>query len=86
MDPQLKVIKKLKVIKNENDYENALEIFENLIDSPEGTKDAEVMEVLSILIEKYEDEHYPIDLPDPVAAIKFRMDQQLNHTRKFVTW
>jgi HTH-type transcriptional regulator/antitoxin HigA len=70
------MVPQLKVIKNENDYNDALELFESLIDAPEGSEDAETMEVLSILIEKYEDEHYPIALPDPVEAIKFRMEQQ----------
>ena len=46
-------------------------IFDTPINSPEGDE----AEILSILIEKYEDEHYPIGLPDPIEAIKFRMEQ-----------
>ena len=65
----------IKVIKNEEDYQKALErlevIFDTPIDSPEGDE----AEILSILIEKYEDEHYPIGPPDPIEAIKFRMEQ-----------
>ena len=65
----------IKVIKTEKDLEKALErldvIFEAPIDSPEGDE----AEILSILIEKYEDEHYPIGPPDPIEAIKFRMEQ-----------
>ena len=65
----------VKVIKTEQDYEQALkrleEIFEAPVDSPEGDE----AELLSILIEKYEDEHYPIGPPDPIEAIKFRMEQ-----------
>ncbi|NBC83282.1 MAG: helix-turn-helix domain-containing protein [Bacteroidetes bacterium] len=65
----------IKVIKNEDDYQKALErfevIFDAAIDSPEGDE----AEILSILIEKYEDEHYPIGPPDPIEAIKFRMEQ-----------
>ncbi|MCB0495851.1 MAG: helix-turn-helix domain-containing protein [Cyclobacteriaceae bacterium] len=65
----------IKAIKSEIDYNNALlrleEIFHAPINSPEGDE----AEVLSILIEKYEDEHYPIEAPDPIEAIKFRMEQ-----------
>lgn len=65
----------LKAIKNEKNYEEALSrlglIFHAEIDTPEGDE----AEVLSILIEKYEDENYPIGMPDPIEAIKFRMEQ-----------
>ena len=65
----------IKMIKTEEDYQQALKrlevIFEAPIDSPEGDE----AEILSILIEKYEDEHYPIGSPDPIEAIKFRMEQ-----------
>ena len=65
----------IKVIKTEDDYQQALKrleiIFEAPIDSPEGDE----AEILTILIEKYEDEHYPIEPPDPIEAIKFRMEQ-----------
>lgn len=65
----------IKAIKTEQDYNQALkrleEIFHAEIDTPEGDE----AEVLSILIEKYEDENYPIGMPDPIEAIKFRMEQ-----------
>ncbi len=65
----------LKAIKNEQDYNQALnrleQIFHSGVDTPEGDE----AEVLSILIEKYEDEIYPIGMPDPIEAIKFRMEQ-----------
>jgi len=65
----------IKAIKTEQDYNQALERLEDIfhaeIDTPEGDE----AEVLSILIEKYEDEHYPIGMPDPIEAIKFRMEQ-----------
>lgn len=65
----------IKPIKTESDYNKALErlevIFDAKIDSPEGDE----LEVLGILIDKYENEHFPIDLPDPIEAIKFRMEQ-----------
>lgn len=65
----------IKAIKTEQDYNDTLKrlevIFHAEIDTPEGDE----AEVLSILIEKYEDEHYPIGMPDPIEAIKFRMEQ-----------
>ncbi|NOZ35376.1 MAG: transcriptional regulator [Chlorobi bacterium] len=62
-------------IKTEKDYEKALERLEQIFDAKQGTKEGDELEILSILIEKYEDEHFPIDLPDPIEAIKFRMEQ-----------
>lgn len=66
---------KIKAIKTEKDYETALarlaKIFHSEADSAEGDE----AEVLSILIEKYEEVHFPIDMPDPIEAIKFRMEQ-----------
>lgn len=48
---------------------------ESLFDAKKGTAKGDELEVLSLLVEKYEDDHFPIDLPDPVEAIKFRMEQ-----------
>ncbi len=62
-------------IKTEKDYDKVLERLEQIFDAKQGTKKGDELEILSILIEKYEDEHYPIDLPDPIEAIKFRMEQ-----------
>lgn len=65
----------IKALKTEEDYNQALKrlevIFHAPIDSPEGDE----AEVLSILVEKYEDENYPIDVPNPIDAILFRMEQ-----------
>lgn len=65
----------IKAVKTNQDYENALrrleEIFQAKADTPEGDE----AEVLTILIEKYEDEYFPIGMPDPIEAIKFRMEQ-----------
>ena len=68
----------MKIIRNENDYNKALIEIEKLIDlDPElGTEAGDNLEVLSLLIEKYEEEHYPIDKPSPIEAIKFRMEQE----------
>jgi len=65
----------IKVIKTEKDYKNALKRFEEIFQAPPDSKDGDEAELLSLLIEKYEDEHYPIEAPDPVEAIKLRMEQ-----------
>lgn len=64
-----------KLIKTEKDYNLTLSRIDVLIDAEEGTAEADELELLSTLVEMYEDKHYPIDFPDPVEAIKFRMDQ-----------
>jgi len=66
---------KIKPIKTEADYERALRRVEQLWDSPEGSRGADELDVLATLIEAYEKEHYPIDAPDPLDAIKFRLEQ-----------
>ena len=71
---------KLKPIKTEQDYFQALERLELIFDAIKGTKEGDELEVLGILIEKYEDNYFPIDLPDPIEAIKFRMEQ-LNYSQ-----
>lgn len=65
----------IKVIKTEEEYSHALKRLEELFDSPVNSPEGDEAELLSVLIEKYEDEHYPIDAPDPIEAIKFRMEQ-----------
>ena len=66
----------LKPIKTKKEYEAALERVYNLMqkDVKAGSKVSDEFEILSILVEKYEDEKYRIDIPDPVEAIKFRME------------
>lgn len=68
---------KIKPIHNEADYEAALAAVSPLFDNePEpGSAAGDFLEVMILLIEKYEQEHYPIEAPDPVEAIKFRMEQ-----------
>ncbi len=65
----------VKVIKTDEEYNQALKRLECIFDAPEDTPDGDEAELLGILIEKYEDEHYPIEAPDPIEAIKFRMEQ-----------
>jgi len=65
----------LKVIKTRNEYQAAINRLEEIFDKKKGSKTAVELELLSLLIEKYEIEKYPIDLPDPIEAIEFRMEQ-----------
>ena len=78
----------MKIIKNKKDYEIALEQVEKLIDLDplKDTKEADKLDLLSLLIQKYEDEHYPISLPTPVDAIKFRMEQLGLHNSDLVQY
>ncbi|MDO6759243.1 helix-turn-helix domain-containing protein [Tamlana sp. 2_MG-2023] len=62
-------------IRNENDYQNALERLEEIFDAKKGTGQGDELEILSILIDRYENENFPIGMPDPIEAIKFRMEQ-----------
>lgn len=73
----------LKIIKDERAHSAALGALARLLESDpaEGTPDADEIDVLSLLIQKYEDENFPLELPDPLEAIRFRM-QQLGLTRK----
>lgn len=66
---------KPKVIKNEEEYEIALERINELMDAEPGTDEFDELELLAMLVDTYENEAHPIDLPDPVEAILFRMDQ-----------
>ena len=65
----------IKPIKTKKDYQNALERLELIFDSKKGSDNGDELEILGILLEKYEDEHFPIGFPDPMEAIKFRMEQ-----------
>ena len=65
----------LKPIKTEKDYEKALKRLEVIFDAPANTKDGDEAEILSMLIENFENEHYPIEAPDPIEAIKIRMEE-----------
>ncbi|MFD0932110.1 type II toxin-antitoxin system HigA family antitoxin [Psychroflexus salinarum] len=65
----------LRPIKTEKDYRNALERLEVIFDAPVDTKEGDEAEILSLMIENYENEHYPIEAPDPIEAIKIRMEE-----------
>ena len=66
---------KIRPIKTKSDYANALKRLEVIFDARPGTTQGDELEVLGILIDNYENENFPIDLPDPIEAIKFRMEQ-----------
>lgn len=65
----------LKPIKTEIDYQKALDRFELIFDAPIDTKEGDEAEILSMLLENYENEHYTIEAPDPIEAIKIRMEE-----------
>lgn len=70
-------MKYLEIIKDESQYNSYLKRIEELWDTVKpGTAESNEFELLCLLVEKYEDEHFPIPNPDPIEAIKFRMDQQ----------
>jgi HTH-type transcriptional regulator/antitoxin HigA len=68
-------------IRTRKDYNNALKKIESLLDAKPNTTRFDRLEVLTVLVEDYERRHYPIDSPDPIEAIKFRMEQ-MDLTRK----
>ncbi len=72
---QTKFKMKITPIKTEKDYQKALERLELVFDAKNGTVKGDELEILSILIDKYENEKFPIEMPDPIEAIKFRMEQ-----------
>lgn len=63
----------IKAIKTKKDYEEALKRLEEIFFAKPGTKDGDEAEVLGILIDNYEELHFPIDAPDPIEVIKLRM-------------
>ncbi len=71
----------IRPIKTERDYQLGLKRIEQLMDATPDSAEGDELEVLSTLIESFEDRHFAIGEPDPIAAIKFRMDQ-LELTRK----
>jgi len=66
----------IKPIKTDADYRAALKAVETLMSAESDTPEGEKLDVLVTLIEAYEHKHFPLDLPDPVEAIKFEMEQK----------
>ncbi len=71
----------IQPIKNEKDYDKALAEIEMLWGAEEGTEKGDKLDILLVLVEDYEEKYHQISPPDPVEAIKFRMEQ-MNLTRK----
>lgn len=67
---------KLKPIRTEADHEAALREIERLWGAEDGTPEGDRLDILTTLTEAYEEAHFPIDMPDPIEAIKFRLEQQ----------
>jgi len=65
----------IKPIRTESDYQSALGRLEEIFDAPIGTLESDEADILGLLIDEYEKKHYPIDTPDPIEAIKIRMEE-----------
>lgn len=65
----------IKPIKTEKDYEKALKRLEKIFDVSPKSKEGDEAEILSLLIENFENQHFPIEAPDPIEAIKIRMEE-----------
>lgn len=66
---------KISIIKNKKQYRAYLNRMNEIFHAREGTPESEELDLLALVLEKYEDEHYPIDAPDPIEAIRFMMEQ-----------
>jgi len=66
----------IKPIRNDDDLRATFTLLEAIFQAPEGSMEADEMEVLVTLVEAYENRHYPVGPADPIEAIKFRMEQQ----------
>ena len=66
----------IKPIKTDGDYKEALKIIESLMMAESDTPDGEKLDVMVTLVEAYEAKHFPMELPDPVEAIKFEMERK----------
>ena len=76
----------IKPIKTERDYQKALKEIEKLWDAKPNTAKGDRLEVLVTLVEAYEQKHHRIDPPDPIEAIKFRMEQLISSRRTWRTF
>ena len=65
----------IKPIKTKKDYQQALARLEIIFDAKKGSAKGDELEILGMLVDNYENENFPIGFPDPVEAIKFRMEQ-----------
>lgn len=67
---------KFKILKTKKDYQMALKRFEEIFQAKPGSSESDEADVLSLLIKEYEEKNYVIEVPNPLEAIKYRMEQQ----------
>lgn len=65
----------IKPIKTESDYRQALKRLEKIFDAKIGTHESDEADILGLMIDEFEKKHYPIETPDPIEAIKIRMEE-----------
>ncbi len=65
----------IKLIKTEKDYQLALDRLDKIFDAPDGSPDSDEADLLALLIDEYENKYYPIEAPDPIEAIRIRMEE-----------
>jgi HTH-type transcriptional regulator / antitoxin HigA len=65
----------IRPIKTEEDYQIALNRLEEIFDAQVGTPESDEADILGLIIDEYENKHYPIEAPDPIEAIKIRMEE-----------
>lgn len=70
------MIMKLKILKTKKDYQATLERFEEIFQAKPGSSESDEADILSLLLKDYEEKHFIIDAPNPLEAIKYRMEQQ----------
>lgn len=65
----------IKPIKSHQDYQKALKQLEDIFDAPEGSPESDEANILAMMIDEYEKENHPVDTPDPIEAIRIRMEE-----------
>lgn len=75
---------KIRPIRTDADHELALREIERLWGAPEGTPAGDILDILVTLVNAYEEQRWPIDLPDPIEAIRFRLEQQGQDARVLI--
>ena len=70
-----KYLKYLRPIRTRREYKATLSLIDRLFDAKPDTDEGRLVEILAVLVERYEEKHFPIEAPTPIEAIKFRMEQ-----------
>ncbi|MBW6481408.1 MAG: helix-turn-helix domain-containing protein [Bacteroidales bacterium] len=65
----------IKPIKTESDYQKALKRLDVIFDAPAGAPESDEADILALLVDEYEKKHHPVEAPDPIEAIKIRMEE-----------